>query len=90
MVHKHNGIGLSHKKEQNGAMCSNMDATRDYQTSEASQQAKDKYCMTSHIRNLKYGTYGPVYPKEIDPQTRRDFCCQEEGEQERGGLGARG
>ena len=32
MVHTHNGILLSHKKEQNNAICSNMDATRDYNT----------------------------------------------------------
>ena len=29
MVYIHNGILLSHKKEKNNAMCSNMDGTRD-------------------------------------------------------------
>ena len=32
MVHIHNGILLGHKKEWNNALCSNMDATRDYHT----------------------------------------------------------
>ena len=31
-VYMHNGIVLSHKKEQNNVICSNMDATRDYHT----------------------------------------------------------
>ena len=32
VVHIYNGILLSHKKEQNNTICSNMDATRDYHT----------------------------------------------------------
>ena len=32
VVHKYNGILLSHKKEQNNAIFSNMDGTRDYYT----------------------------------------------------------
>ena len=32
MVHIHNGILLSHKKEQNNAICSNMDGPRDHHT----------------------------------------------------------
>ena len=32
VVHIYNGILLSHIKEQNNAICSNMDATRDYHT----------------------------------------------------------
>ena len=31
-THTHNVILLGHKKEQNDAICSNMDATRDYTT----------------------------------------------------------
>ena len=44
----HNGILLSHKKEQNNAICSNMDATR-YSQSEVSQKEKDKYHVISLI-----------------------------------------
>ena len=32
VVHTYNGILLHHKKEWNNAICSNMDATRDYHT----------------------------------------------------------
>ena len=32
VVHKCNGILLSHKKEQNNAICSNMDRPKDYHT----------------------------------------------------------
>ena len=31
-THIHNGILLSHKKEQNNAICSNMDGTKDSHT----------------------------------------------------------
>ena len=32
MVHIYNGVLLSHEKEQSNAICSNMDASRDYHT----------------------------------------------------------
>ena len=32
VVHTRNGILLSHKKEQDNAICKNMDDTRDYHT----------------------------------------------------------
>ena len=37
MLHIFNGILLSHKKEWNNAICSNMDGLRDYHTTEVSQ-----------------------------------------------------
>ena len=37
MVHIYNGILLSHKKEQNNAICGNMDGPKDYHTCEVSQ-----------------------------------------------------
>ena len=64
MVHKYNGILLSHKKQQNYAICSNIDATRDSLTkSEREQQIPyDITCMW----NLKYGTNEPIYKTETD------------------------
>ena len=47
VVHIFNRILLSHKKEQNNAICHNIDTTRDYHVSEVSQ--KDKYRMISFI-----------------------------------------
>ena len=44
MVHIYNGILLSHKKEQNNAICSDMDGPRDYHT-KWSKSDKDKYHM---------------------------------------------
>ena len=45
MVYRHNGILLSHKKEQNNAMCSNMDGTRDSHT---------KWCKLERERQIPY------------------------------------
>ena len=50
MVHIYNWIQLGHKKEQNNAICSNTDATRDYHT-KGSESEKDKY----HMLSLKWG-----------------------------------
>ena len=41
LVHIYNGMLLSHNKERNNTICSNMDATRDYHTNELSQEEKD-------------------------------------------------
>ena len=49
VVHIYHGILLRHKKEQNNAICSNMDATEIIILSEASQKEKDKYHMISLI-----------------------------------------
>ena len=48
MVHIHNGILLSHKKEPNNAICNNIDATRDSHTMQ-SKSERDKYHMISFI-----------------------------------------
>ena len=48
-VHIYNGILLSHKKEWNNAICSNMNRSRDYHRSEVSQKEKDKYDVISLI-----------------------------------------
>ena len=44
--HIYNGMLLSHKKEWNNAICSNMDGPRDYILSEVSQTEKDKYMIS--------------------------------------------
>ena len=44
----HNRILLSHKKERNNGICSNMDAARDYH-SNWSKSEKDKHRITSLI-----------------------------------------
>ena len=51
VVHKYKGILLSHKRERNNAICSNMDAT--ILLSEISQKEKDKYHMTSRTCGIQ-------------------------------------
>ena len=46
------GILLSHKKEQNNAICSNMDGPIDCHTEAVSQTEKDKYHMILLICGL--------------------------------------
>ena len=48
VVYIHNGILLSHKKEWNIAICSNMDGPREYHT-KWSKSEEDKYYMISLI-----------------------------------------
>ena len=48
VVHIHNGILFSHKKEWNNAICSNMDGPKDYHT-KWSKSEKDKYHVISLI-----------------------------------------
>ena len=68
-THTHSGILLSHKKELNNAICSNMDGPRDYHP-KWSKSEKDKYHMISLIcRIFKSGTNKLIYKTEIDSQT---------------------
>ena len=63
----YNGIILSHWKEWNNAICSNMDATRDYHTkwSKSERERQIPYAIT-YMWNLKYDT---IYETETDSQT---------------------
>ena len=52
VVHIYNGILLSHKKEQNNAICSNMDGPRNYHTkSDSKRQTYD----VTYMWRLKKG-----------------------------------
>ena len=69
-VYIHNGLLLSHKKEWNNAICSNMNGPRDYHTkwskSEGGRQVPYEItCMW----NLKYDTNELIYETETDSQT---------------------
>ena len=59
-VYIHNGILLSHKREWNNAMCSNMDTTRGYHICEVSQRKINiynlyvepkKWCKWTYLQN---------------------------------------
>ena len=47
IIHIHNEILLSYKKEQNNVIWNNMDVTRDSHISEVSQKEKENYHMIS-------------------------------------------
>ena len=71
VVHIHNGMLLSHRKEWNNAICRGVDGPRDDQT-EVSQNEKDKHqyditCMWS----LKYDTYELIYKTATHLQTEK-------------------
>ena len=51
MEHIYNGILLSHKKELNNAICSNMDTTGDYPTKWSKSERKGQ----NHMISLKCG-----------------------------------
>ena len=79
MVHIYNGVSLSHKKEQNNAMCSSMDGPRDYHTSEVRQAGKDKYhryclCVGSKQHWYKYlfTEWNGVTDVESKPRSARE------------------
>ena len=70
VVHIYNGILLSHKKEWNNAICSNMDGPRDYHTnwikSKGERQIPNDI---TYIWNIKYDTNELIYETETDSQT---------------------
>ena len=70
VVHIQNGILLGHYKEQNNAICSNMDATKDYRNnwSKSEKERQIPYDIT-YTQNLKYDTNEPIYKTETDSQT---------------------
>ena len=70
MVHIYNGILLSHKKEWNNAICSNMDGPRDYHTkrSKSDRERQISYDIT-YKWNLKSNTNELLYKTETDSQT---------------------
>ena len=61
---------LSHKKEWNIAICSNMDGPRDYQTmwSKSDRERQILYDLT-YMWDLKNNTNELIYKTETDSQT---------------------
>ena len=64
-----NGILLSHKKEWNNAICSNMDGPRDYHTkrSKSERERQMPYDIT-YMWNLKYDTNEHIYETKTNSQ----------------------
>ena len=70
-------ILLSHKKEQNNTICSNMDGTRDSHTkwSKSERERQIPYDITC-IYNLIYGTNEPFHRKETHRLEEQTCGCQ--------------
>ena len=64
----YNEILLIYEKEQNKAICSNMNGPRNRQLSEVSQREKDKYMILLIYGILKNGTNELTYKTEIESQ----------------------
>ena len=56
---------LSHKKEWNNTICSNLDATRDDHSNEVSQKETDKYHIITLMWNLKYDRWTNLWNRII-------------------------
>ena len=71
MVHIYNGILLGHKKEQNNAICGNMDATRDYHTKWSKTRKTERQIPhdITYMWNLKYDINEPIYKTETNSLT---------------------
>ena len=72
VLYVHNGILLSHKKELNNAICSNVDGPRDDQTkwSKSDRIRQMPYGIT-YMWNLKNNTNEFIYKIETDLQTSK-------------------
>ena len=65
----HNGTLLSHKKEWNKAICSNMARTRDYHTKQGMSERERQIYDVMYMWNLKYDTNEFIYGTETDSCT---------------------
>ena len=67
VVHIHDGILLSHKKEQNNAICSNMDRPRDYHTKWSNSDRERQ--ISNEIINMWNDTKKLIHKAETDSKT---------------------
>ena len=81
-------ILLSHKKEQNNAICNSMDATRDYHT-KWSKSKRERWILydVTYMWNLKYDTNEPIHETNriTDIEYRRVVATGEVAGGERSG-----
>ena len=64
VVYIHDGIILSHKKEQNNAICSNMMELETHTKWSKSERKRQMPYDVTYIWNLIYGTNEPFHRKE--------------------------
>ena len=68
VVQIYSEILLSCIKEWNNAICTNMDATRDYHIKWRGQKDRQMPHVNTCMWNLKYDTNEPIYETEIESQ----------------------
>ena len=81
VVHMYNGLLLSHKKEQNNAICSNMDGPRDYHISEV-RKRKTNICYHLYAES-KEKIQINLFTKHKQPHIENKFMVTKG---ERGGI----
>ena len=85
-THPYTGIKLSHKEEQNNAICGNMDGNRGYHA-KRSKSERDKYRMIiTYVWNVKQDTNEPVYEAETDSWTPGLWLLRGAGGKDRLGV----
>ena len=82
-IYIYNGILLSHKKEQNNGICSNMDRPRDYHV-KSDRKRQISYDIT-HMWNLKYDTNELIYKAQTHKHKKKTSLWLIKGIVERGG-----
>ena len=83
MVHIHNGILLSHKKNTFESVLMSQMNVEPIIHSEVSQKEKDKYCILMHLYGIQNnGTEEFIYRAAMEKQTQRiDLWTWREGRQ---------
>ena len=69
VIYIYNGILLSHKKEWNDAIYSNMDGHRDYHTKWSKLERERQIPYITYVWNLKYDTNEHICETETYSQT---------------------
>ena len=82
LIHIYNGILLSHKKEWNNAIYSNIDGLRDYHTKWSKSERERQIPYITYMWNLKYDTW--IYLPNRNRLRHREQAC---GCQGREGVG---
>ena len=82
-THTHNGILLSHKKEQNNAICTNMDGPGDYHT-KWSNIEQHKYMISIICRIEKENIQMNLFKNQKQTHKLKEWTCGYQGGSERG------
>ena len=80
MVHTHNGVLLSHKKEWNAAICSNMDGPRDDHTKWSKPDRGQISYDITYMWNLKMDINELIHKTDTDSQAKKQTYFYQRGE----------